>query len=225
MPTIKDSGILLREITRGESNKQLILLTRERGKITAYARGAKNTKSKFAALQPFAYGDFVFYDGGGFLSLNQTDIKITHSNIADNYDKYTHACLFLEIIDGLLLPDMDGREALHILMRCLSALNRGVRPVGQVFAAFVFKFLQKEGLAPLMDDDRAFFAAEGIGEMGIPISKSTIAALQYILEADISGLLHFKASDDVIENLAACARLFLSENVDIKFKSAELIQP
>jgi len=236
MPVFKATGVILRRVDLGEGDRRLIALTREGGKIAIFARGARNAGSKFAAAQPFALAEFMLYDGGGFFSLNQIAPIMTLPKIADDYDRYCCACLFLEIADGLILPEMDGRAALEILLRSLRALDSG-RNMAEVFAAFVFKFLQKEGVAPLLRNcpmcDAApapIFAAEGAvcgdcapGAVGVPIKRATMAALAYILDADIPKMLNFRASADVVEGLAKAAKLFLCENTDVKFASLPLV--
>ena len=71
----KWEGIVFRTIPYGESNKIVTLFTREAGKVTAMARGAKKPRSKLAAVtQPFTHGSFLIRKGRGmghFIKVNQ----------------------------------------------------------------------------------------------------------------------------------------------------------
>ena len=237
MAIIKDFGVVLRECPAGESNKKLVLLTRRHGKISVFARGSQRVGSKLAAAL-FCYNEFVVFDGGSFLSLNQIAPLHSFGKIAEDYDKYCLCCCFLEIADKMLLANMETDDALQMLLLAFSEMEKGRLAPTMVFAVFVFKFLQKEGLAPLTEscaacdgrlDGECRFFDEGMlcgrcaTGKAIGFSAQAVQALQYILDADVKKMFSFGASDGVADQLYAAARLFLAANVDIDFKSLKIL--
>lgn len=61
---VEVTGIVLKAVPVLEMDKRITVLTKERGKISAFARGAKKPGSRFmAATNPFCYGTFRLYEG------------------------------------------------------------------------------------------------------------------------------------------------------------------
>jgi len=236
--TIKDFGIVLKENDAGENSKRLILLTKTRGKAVVFARGAKGAKSKLS-VPKLSYCEFVFYDGGQFLSLAQVSPIAQFGNIVQNYDAFCVAAFILELTDKMLLSNMDSEDALNLLLLAFSRLDKSYEP-SLIFGAFAFKMLQKEGFAPTTQNcalcqspltdifEKMRFGSEGFlctacakRVQTIACSPKILAAVKYILDAPIEKIFNFKASPDILQVLQQIAILFLHHNVDSQLKSLD----
>jgi len=221
MAVIKDFGVVLREYDAGENNKKLIVLTRDNGKLTVFARGARRQGSKLA-VSLFSYNEFVIYDGGQFYSLNSVLPVFMFADISQDYDKFCYGCCFLEMADKMVLASMDTSAILDVLLMALMELTRPRHAPTTIFAVYAIKLLQSEGFAPLIDDSAGASTVQ-TGDSTITLCHQALQALTYILDSGARQMYDFKLSDDVASQLYRISRLMVAENVDAKLKSLDMI--
>ena len=70
------TGMVLKQSPVGEYDRHISLLTRERGKLSAFARGARKPGNKLtAATNPFAFGSFRLYEGKNSYTVGDAEIQ------------------------------------------------------------------------------------------------------------------------------------------------------
>ena len=136
---IQTTGMVLYAAPVGEFDKRLILLTGDRGKITAFARGAKRTGSLLrAASRPFAFGTF------------------TLSETRDAYNLYGAE------IENFGREGLEAREMLRLLYQSFRALLKPALPNKLVQRIFELKIMVINGEytedPPLRAGDSARYA-------------------------------------------------------------------
>jgi len=239
MQTIKARGLVLREYEAGESDKRLLVLCKEHGRMMIYARGARKPKSKYmGATQLFTYADFVLTAGRGFYALTQADIIESFYGLRTDYDYLTAAHIVAEVCEKTLHEDIACDDLLLLALRSLAHLSKQQLPSLQVVCVFLLRFFVFYGLAPRVEacalcneavDREAFFCVEGLAcndcrpNRSIPVSMAAVFALRHILLSPMSPSFLFKAHDDVIKELMLAARLLWNFHFDRHLASWKFI--
>ena len=106
--TVTVIGMVISSMAISEYDKRLVLLTKEFGKITAFARGARKTTSQFlAGSQPMAFGEFTLYRGRNAYTVTSMKISDYFSSDMKDIDSMYMGMYFLE------LADYYGREGIE----------------------------------------------------------------------------------------------------------------
>jgi DNA repair protein RecO (recombination protein O) len=235
LSVFKCRGIVLKERESGESDKQLTLFLKERGKINVTARGARNPKSKYmAGAQLFTYSDFVLFEKGRVLSVTQADVIESFYELRLDYSRLCAAACMAELCDKAVLGDSPSDEVLRLLLLSLKRLSKGHDPlVAQ--RAFEFKFYQLSGMEPCaricsccggpLGEGLAFgpdgALCSSCSKKGTPLSQSALKAIQHILSQDLPKIFQFQLDPSSLDQLKNASVLFMRFNLDVSLKSLE----
>lgn len=157
----KWEGIILKSIPYGESNKIVTLYTREAGKMTAMARGAKKPASRLAAVtQTFTYGYYLLRSGRGMGTLEQGEPIDSMRHIREDLEATAYASYIVELIDRLTEGHGQGPNVFGLLYEALHAINEQYDP--EAIALFVeWKMLPVAGVHPVLHQCANCGATEG----------------------------------------------------------------
>ncbi len=180
------TGMIIKTAPAGEYDKRVMLLTREQGKVTAFARGARRPKSAMqAATNLFCFGKFEAYEGRDAYTVVRADIQEYFSWLYTDPDRMYYGCYFLELADYFVQPYSEGEQQLSLLYQTVRALGvqsleprlvrriyelktlvyYGVAP--QVFACV--KCGKKEGLVSFYIENRGVLCGSCAGSRGAGI--------------------------------------------------------
>ncbi len=206
------TGIVLKTGNLGEYDRRLVLLTKERGKITVFARGARRQNSRFmAACTPLSFGEFKLYEGKSAYNLMDVSIKNYFEELRSNYMEACYGMYFLEIADYYGRENNDDTELLKLLYQSLRALsshrldNRLIRSIYEVKAVCV------NGEFPGIPDNGGFLA-------------STVYTIRYIESSSIEKLYTFTVSEEVLSELSQIAEKMRLRYIDGNFKSLSILE-
>lgn len=241
--TITVMGMVISSMAISEYDKRLVIITKELGKITAFARGARKPTSPFlAGSQPMAFGEFTLYRGRNSYTVTGIKINEYFSNTMSDVDSMYMGMYFLEFADYYGREGIEAGEPLKLLYLSMKALNAKVIPKELIRCIFELKMLVINGEYPNMFSCGNCGATEKLDLFdlshntmicnnchgNIPekrkVDSSTLYALQYIITSPINKLYTFKVTDPVLKQMESIIRTYVGKYVDKKFNSLEFLE-
>ena len=146
-------AIVVRARVFGEADKIVTFLTRDLGKLSGIAKGAKHSKRRFVnVLEPFTHvslrvrqranSDLAFIDGCELLD--------AFHSFARDLRKFAFASYVLELTDRMVRGREAGPETYELVRDALGMLDRTVADVG-LLRAFELHLLRVTGYEPALD--------------------------------------------------------------------------
>lgn len=238
-------GVVLSAMPIGEYDKRIVLLTRERGKLSAFAKGARRQNSPFmAAANPFVFGTFTLYEGRTSYNLNQVSITHHFVELAARQPGIYYGYYFLELADYFGHEGTDEREMMNLLYVTVKALLNPHIDDRLVRCVFELRTMTVQGMMPEIfrcvccgreadDKEELFFSQENHGICGREclgsatdarrISGAALYAMRYIVRAPMGKLYTFTVTEEVLFELERHIHTYTAKNTDKRFKSLEIL--
>ena len=234
------TGMVLSAATIGEYDKRVVLLTKERGRISAFARGARRPRSPLsAATEPFTFGEFFIYRGRDSYSIEQVEVENYFPELRQNLEHLYLALYFCEVADYFTREGMTAKHELNLLYLSLRALSVPSLPEELVRYIYEFRMLAIAGEAPRIfecircgktENLHHFYVGDaGIvcddchdGKTGILLSETAIYTLQRILSSPLQKLYTFSVSEAVLFQLKEVVSRYFKVHTDRTFHSLDI---
>ncbi|MCI8364465.1 MAG: DNA repair protein RecO [Eubacterium sp.] len=242
----KVTGMVLSGTPVGENDKRIVILTKERGKISAFARGARRAKSPLlAACEPFTFGEFSVYRGRDSYTVSSVEVKNYFSELREELEDIYMGMYFCEVADYFTRENLDAREVLKLLYQSLRALKVPSLNRVLVKTIFEFKMIAVNGEAPRLfacigcgkkeelfyfHNQQAGILCENCyekapygGKGAVKIMGTTTYILQRIFATPVEKLYTFSVKEPVQKELEQVVKRYFSTRVDRRFNTTEFI--
>ena len=241
---IKVQGVVLSTMPIGDYDKRMVLLTKERGKISAFARGARKPNSPYmAAVNSFVFGEFTLYEGRNSYTLKEVAPLHQFVELAAAQPEVYYGYYFLELADYFGREGTDEKGMMNLLYVSVKALlnpgidNRLIRCV------FELRTMAEQGLCPQLfhcvscgkkQEEKVFFSMESGGilcsdcaagkKKMSQVSADALYTMRYIISEQMGKLYTFRVSESVLKELEEIISVYLRYYVEKKMKSLEILK-
>ena len=143
------TGIVLGSQPVGEYDRRLSMLTCERGRISAFARGARKPMSSLRAVSRlFTFAKFSLYAGRDSYSVSKCENPVFFDEIIMDPEKTYYAMYFCELMEYFTRENADEKEQVKLLYSAFRALIKDVIPLNLLRRIFELRAIANFGEMP-----------------------------------------------------------------------------
>ncbi len=206
------AGVVLYAQPLGEYDKRLVILTRERGRITAFAHGARRQNSPLmAASNPFVFAEFSLYEGKNAYNLVGADVSAYFTELAYEQPGVYLGFYFLELASYFGHEGIESGEMVNLIFVALRAILKKSVPLTLLRRVFELRMLVINGeYAPPEEQGR--------------LDPDAWYALRFAAGAKVSQLFSFSLSERAEADFAREIDAAMRRSADRRFKSLETFE-
>lgn len=206
------TGMILKTVPIGDYDRRVVLLTKERGKISAFAKGARRQNSRLlAATNPFCFGVFKMYEGKTSYNIMEADISNYFETLRADFEAAYMGMYFMEIADYYTRENNDERQMLKLVYQSLRALTHPGLSKELVRCIYEIKTIAVNGEYPGVPEGKEF-------------SESAVYALSYIEKTPVEKLYTFTVTKEVLTEMKYVAAKYRERFMNYPFKSLDVLE-
>jgi DNA repair protein RecO (recombination protein O) len=242
----RDEGVVLRTHKLGEADRIVVLMTAGRGKVRAVAKGVRKTKSRFGGrLEPPNRASLLLYQGRELDVITQAETIEHHPALRDDLDRLTDAISLVEAVDQVAQEGEPNAALYRMLIGALRTLAGAELRSPLLVAAFYWKLLALEGVAPVLDGCVrcgtggagpepatpvplvSFDPVEGGAlcrdhRRGTALEPGVLEVIRRIFGGDLAAVLH-EPADHTTSAVAALATSALEAHLERRLRAVHLL--
>lgn len=242
---IKTQGIVIREVSVGEADKMITILTQDLGVISGYVRGAKKFQNKqTAATGLLCYARFDLFEKNGRYIVDGADAIELFYGVREDVERLSLGGYFAELARYISEDGEVPEGFLRFMLNTLHLLSKGKRPLLQLKSVFELRTLSMAGFMPdlVACCDCGRFEGEGMrfyplggvlrcencaekaaAENDLPmiLSPAVVAAMRHILYSEEKRLFSFTLTGEALKALNRVTERYLIVQLGRSFKTLD----
>ena len=206
------TGLVLTSVPAGEYDRRVEILTKERGRISGFARGARRPGSPvMAAASPFVFGTFKIRQGKSAYQIFEARVDNYFEKLRSDITSACYGSYFMEVLQYITRENNDETALLMLAYQSLRALESEAFDNRLVRAVFEIKAVMLEGEYP----------GPRRGEKYLDAS---LYALDFLYRTPPAKVYTFSVKPEVLAELETYANWLRRRTWDHKFSSLEILQ-
>lgn len=244
------SGVVVRCANSGESDRIITVLCAEYGKISILAKGARKAGSRFmASTSLYCYASFTVKKEEKLSFLRETELYDSFFSLRCSLSAVSLAGYVCAVCDDVATQD-EAAILLRLLLNTLFTLSKGERDRRIVKASFEMTVACICGFTPdlsaccfcggghgdtyldvmngalICDGCKEKLNAEkstdsGTASVICPLTPTVLAALRYIINADLKRIFSFSVSEAELDTLEKTCEKYLLHHLERTFDALE----
>ena len=209
---IEVTGLVLTSVPAGEYDRRLEILTKERGRISGFARGARRPGSPvMAAASPFVFGTFKIRQGKSAYQIFEAKVDNYFEKLRSDITAACYGSYFMEVLQYITRENNDETALLMLAYQSLRALESEAFDNRLVRAVFEIKAVMLEGEYPGPRHGEKYLDA-------------SLYALDFLYRTPPAKVYSFSVKPEVLGELETYADWLRRRTWDHKFSSLEILQ-
>lgn len=124
------TAIVLKRTDMGETDRRLVILTREEGKIDVVAKGARKSASRLGGISdPLTVAQLTLASGRKLAYVTQAQPQAAFREIRRDFDRTSMALALVEAYDRILPYHEGAEEAYDALFAALGYISKHEKPI------------------------------------------------------------------------------------------------
>jgi len=246
MPLYNAYAIVLRRFNFGETDRIVTLYTRERGKVSGIAKGARKPVSRLAgATEVLTFGKFQLANGRTLDVISQIDVKGSFPQIRADLHKSAHSMYLVELLDRFIEEQEANHDIFDLLLSALYLMERPNDPE-LITRMFELQFMTIVGYKPTLDrclrcrtltdsSDTSYQFSPSLGglvcrncghlpEDAIPISQKALETMKSLQTAEAPDVERMTVTQTDMDQITRVMRWYIRYRAERELKSMEFLQ-
>lgn len=204
--------MVLISVPAGEYDRRVEILTKERGRISGFVRGARRPGSPvMAAASPFVFGTFKISQGRSAYQIHEARVDNYFEKLRSDITAACYGAYFMEILQYVTRENNDETALLLLAYQSLRALESDAFDNRLVRVVFEIKTVMLEGEYPGP-------------RRGAQYLDATLYTLDFLFKTPPARVYTFGVKPEVLQELESYSKWLCGRAWDHKFRSLQILE-